>query len=1139
MLINKKRTEHYPFIIVTTLLSLSIWFFLRGFYKYISLWLIQWGKEPMVIPLIIGQPLKTPFHLELLISAPIFIIMWILSTKVQLYQKMIWRIFTVSVMYFGIVFQLLWNGSAPIVRSLIPFLYDKKEMIYMENMALEQALLANTDNLMLFLLSIPLIMSISVTLWLLNFCNQHWKDIIERFKTWEYSLSVPSIASLFMTDEKKRKTSSKIRQFFDQEKKKTIPLPDIELGANTKSGEMVILRGKDRTLNNLIIGSIGTGKTSALVLPMINQDLHYMTYMINNFKALFAKGEKYHTEDIKGSLLNGITVIEPSKDLCDKVYELVLAHGIPKEAVYYIDPTNPDTPSLNLFNAPVDKVAEMFTMVIEGVGEKQEFFFQQSQRAHLKMHIYLLMLHDPDKKASFENLIEMYNDAQLVARMHLALKETIPEDINQITDRDERNHWLIVKGVDEWFNETYVSEKQGFGANQKDIEITSGPYRGDKKMMDKKSEHVVGLRNILNDIASNILMRRVLFGESNFDFDKHLEYGGILLVNTAKGDLSELSDILGKFVLLSMQNAVFRRKPNLSAYHSLYVDEFPDYINDSFKSFPAQSRKYKAIVTVVAQTTSQLSHKYGSSFMQTLISTLRNKYLYGDTTQEDAEMFSSIYGEKIVFDEGESDQEVSPLMESPIRRTGKTYMERKMPVLSPSELIYQDAFVCAVKLVDNNKPLPAQQILANFVPREEFKKAIVTVDKEAGAYWINVRESQMSEEWIYQDIDGAVDDVLSEKESNESHFVTDENLLDQSSSTDSLAKENIELPIYKDVAAQVSSTLDHLETNESNTPVAYEVSVDSSTYPEINTEEVMSEEELQEFLPSSPGSNSDVENEMIDTATEKNVEIAEFTEDITTNVIEDPEVPTQQEETTLLDDIFIGYEQHSSNSDTSEPTENSKSESETVIDDSEATEEGLSKFLENNESSTEYSISKNIEPNNTDSSNVNEPHEEGTTNNSVRTAKDVTAENIKNQNANSTQPSSVATQDIQVNLGVQTVPMDWFSREKDEILEKDFQENIEEALKQKNTMAIQSRANRSSSNVANSEEMSQEEVDALTLQATLEAGEDFSLLDSENAQLDNVVRNAQDPSRFSRQNLPVGLASSLARQANDLNLDSD
>lgn len=80
---------------------------------------------------------------------------------------------------------------------------------------------------------------------------------------------------------------------------------------------MVYIPGLDRTLNLLIVGAIGVGKTAALALPMINQDLHYMTFMINNFRK-FYKDKNFISEEIRGALLNGITVIEPSNDLCKR-----------------------------------------------------------------------------------------------------------------------------------------------------------------------------------------------------------------------------------------------------------------------------------------------------------------------------------------------------------------------------------------------------------------------------------------------------------------------------------------------------------------------------------------------------------------------------------------------------------------------------------------------------------------------------------------------------------------------------------------------------------------------------------------------------------------------------------------------------
>ncbi|MDA6082809.1 hypothetical protein OSJ97_25035, partial [Escherichia coli] len=86
--------------------------------------------------------------------------------------------------------------------------------------------------------------------------------------------------------------------------------------------------------------------------------------------------------------------------------------GIPEESVFYIDPTNPNTPSINPMEGPVDKVAEAFAMVIEGLAEggQANFFFQQSERNHLKHYIYLLKLHEPEQEVTFDMLLKMYDN---------------------------------------------------------------------------------------------------------------------------------------------------------------------------------------------------------------------------------------------------------------------------------------------------------------------------------------------------------------------------------------------------------------------------------------------------------------------------------------------------------------------------------------------------------------------------------------------------------------------------------------------------------------------------------------------------------------------------------------------------------
>lgn len=707
---NLKRK--WPLIVVTALLIISIWITARGILNVVTIFLNYQTRVIPPVPLM-GQAIN-PHLIELVITTALLITTWLLSTKVKTYQKIVWRLVFFFLMFFGIAFQYLWNITAPIYTSLVPYLEMRAAEANFNNDVLQNILVGDTNNLMLLILSLPAIVFFLVILWLGRLITKHQEEILEWFKEYEFS-------------------SAKLQLFFKAQE--TEQWPDIALGPEKKSKEMVFQKGRDRTLNNIIIGPIGTGKTSSLILPMINQDLHHMTRMINEFPEVYSL-DNYDTEDVKGMYVNGLSIIEPSNDLCQKAFQLVKAHGIPEEAIFYIDPTNPNTKSINPLKGPVDKVAEAVTMVIEGVGENTEFFFEQSQRNHLKYYIFLLKLHDVEFEPTFSDLIRMYNNAQVVRNMHVKLKETIPKNWKEFENRDERNHWEIVVSVDEWFNMNLLKAKE---------KVTHGEFYGEDKYYDAKAEFVVGLRNILDDISSNILMRRVLFDQSDFDFDKHLEFGGVLLLNTAKGEMGNLSNVLGKFVLLSIQNAVLRRKPIDSAFHHLIVDEFPDYIYAPFKEFPAQSRKYKTIITVASQTLSQLAAKYGDHYMQTLLGTLRHKMVFGDLTPFDADLFSKQLGEDDRYEEGQTEQILSPLQDNPSTRVGHTYSKVREARMSPDDLIFQRAFECAVKLVEDNEPKKVRQLTSNFVDREEFNEAIVSVDEASALYWLDQRNAYLSD----------------------------------------------------------------------------------------------------------------------------------------------------------------------------------------------------------------------------------------------------------------------------------------------------------------------------------------------------------------------------------------------------------
>ncbi|CAM4412533.1 hypothetical protein BAMA111019_23860 [Bacillus manliponensis] len=713
----EKRLEHLSkeatLIITCSLFFSFLFFFLMGLYQYIQLLLLcinpptreiapnYWGVVTMFLAFITGE-LLFRFY----------------SRTKRLNFKYGKQLILIST-FLAVELNYLWFITNPIHSKLMPYIEQKAANVdFSVNPALGEVLVGNLFYLRITFTIVPMLFVIVFTLWFAGHVLRYREEFFKWLNEYEYK-------------------NKKLAKVFDKQEDPVHP--DIALGPHKEHGEMVKVYGKDRTLNEVIIGPIGSGKTSSLIIPIINQDLHWMSRYINKYEQA-RLNENYDSEEVKGTFLSGITVIEPSNDLCQKVYKLCRAHNIPEEVIFYIDPSNPDTKCINILRGPVDKVAEVFTMVIAGLSESNNAFFEQAQRNHLKQHIYLLKLHEPTKDVIFDDLIDMYNDVELVHQMHIKLKQEVEKHAQFVSQnnytRDEYNQYLIIKGVDEWFANTIRPIHDNKGEEKV---YTTGKYRGQPIHFDAEAEYVKGLRNILNDLASNMLIRRVLFGKSDFDFDVHLEAGGILLVNTDKGNLAELSNVLGKFVLLSRQNAVFRRKPNISPYHHLVVDEFPDYVVRPFKEFPAQSRKYKLILTIASQTLSQLALDFSEHFMFTLLGSFRNKMIFGDATPYDAEIFSKLFGQKETFAQSDSEQSISPLQDSPESRMGASYQKTKEDVMSPADIMNQGAFICAVRIVKNNSVQPVQQITSNFVLNKEFIKAIIQTDPEKLNIWLDDR----------------------------------------------------------------------------------------------------------------------------------------------------------------------------------------------------------------------------------------------------------------------------------------------------------------------------------------------------------------------------------------------------------------
>lgn len=703
--------------IATTIMIFNLYLVVWVWVKVLSFILSLFSAKPVqFLPFLFGdgETISMPFAI---LTGILVVLGWLISTRVKFYQTPIKRVWMFTLVMMYLIGAVCYYGISRLRLYVFPFLEVQVERASGIEDTLAQLAVGQSEGFFFILGLAPLIVVGFVCFYFISKYRTHEEDLKKAFFEFEWK--------------------GKYLQAFSN-LEETEYYPDVELGRDVNTNEMVVLKGFDRTLNTSITGPIGTGKTAALGLPTLNADLNHMTKFINEFKELYEK-ENYKSEEVSGHYLSGISVIDPSNDLCKKVYKLAKAHNIPDEAITYIDPTNPNTPTLNPLRGPVDKVAEVFTQVISGLGESNgggNQFFQQAQRTHLKHYIYLLKTHNPNLEVTFDMLLDMYNNPQVAHAKHVALKTRFPDDMEIIEDRDERNYWQILKGIDEWFDLTLVPKMVRQGSTL----LPEMDSQGNPLYMDMEAEYVKGLRNILNDIGSNPLIRRVMFGKSNFDFDRHMEVGGILLVNTAKGELEELNRVLGKIILMNLQNATFRREPGVSTFHHIFVDEAPEFLYPAFRSFPAQSRKYKVIITILKQTITQLADLYGEYYMETLMATMRNKMFYGDLPGFDAKYFSEMTGEKTVFTESETESGVSALQESPMNRSGSTYSKTTEQAYSASDLIYQDKFQCAVRIVNDNTPMPTCVIKANFVPQSEFVEAKHRANDEANQYWLAIRQ---------------------------------------------------------------------------------------------------------------------------------------------------------------------------------------------------------------------------------------------------------------------------------------------------------------------------------------------------------------------------------------------------------------
>ncbi len=155
-----------------------------------------------------------------------------------------------------------------------------------------------------------------------------------------------------------------------------------------------------------------------------------------------------------------------------------------------------------------------------------------------------------------------------------------------------------------------------------------------------KSEMLNYFMSKFGHFMNNALMRNIIGQhQSSFSFDEVMSGKKILLVNLSKGKIGEMNaHMLGLILISKLQAAILKRANQPSADRSpfyLYVDEFQNFVTDTFVSILSESRKYGLGAHITNQYLAQLPEKIKDAVLGN-VGTL----LSFEVGAEDAELLS-------------------------------------------------------------------------------------------------------------------------------------------------------------------------------------------------------------------------------------------------------------------------------------------------------------------------------------------------------------------------------------------------------------------------------------------------------------------------------------------------------------------
>lgn len=441
----------------------------------------------------------------------------------------------------------------------------------------------------------------------------------------------------------------------------------------------VFIPYKDRFLHMLILGPTGCGKTSQIIIPMINQDIH--------------------NRDV------GVTVVEPKGDLARKV--AMMAKEMGRDYLYF-DPSVSNCPFFNpLVGDESDVIENAVTTFLMLDPDSPQFFKDLSEqlvRNSLKVLKRLDKAEGIDGK--YSTFIWMSRVLQNNGGQGRELVQKFARIPSPTQDEAKEN-----ADIASWFLNEYYMERS------------------------KVYENSSGIRSQVSKVIANPYLRRILNpdverGEFNqIDFDKHLAEGGVICISTAQGMMRKLGTFLGYFLILQLQSAVFRRPGNENNRRAnfLYIDEFQTYATPGFSDMLTQGRSYRVASHLATQARAQMAMgggRDGKNFVELVSANARNVVVFPGISPDDAAYYSRQFGEKTEIQEDHTYSHKNfNLITGGLDRLGHPsesvrVTEKTSAIFSSTDIGYRKFGEIVYSIIQNNSVQIPQAGLVSYIDKD-------------------------------------------------------------------------------------------------------------------------------------------------------------------------------------------------------------------------------------------------------------------------------------------------------------------------------------------------------------------------------------------------------------------------------------